>query len=230
MCSSTRLRFPSAISLGVTVNTFTPAITPGSVVTFIFSFRTGMPFSESCARAFTNALHSSADFGCVFHVGGSGAAMSARSCGLVVSGTGMSRAGTCRAGSSAHAENVMQATRVNASLRMAVPPLLLRNLRLLDHAGPALRLADEELAQLLGAARARLDAELGEALLHVGRGERLLELGVHAPDHRRGRLRRRGERVPRGDVVPRDPRLLHRRHVGQAGEALAGGHRQQALP
>src|SRR5688572_16556935 len=67
----------------------------------------------------------------------------------------------------------------------ASPALLLWNFCRLDHPRPALRLADEELAQVLRRARARLDAELGKAFLHIGRGERLLELGVHAPHDRR---------------------------------------------
>src|SRR4051812_64132 len=92
-------------------------------------------------------------------------------------------------------------------------PSLLWNLRRLDRAAPALRFADEELAQLLGRARARLDAELAEALLHVGRGKRLRELVVYALDYGRGRLRRRGERVPRDDVVSLDAGFDHGRHI-----------------
>jgi len=48
------------------------------------------------------------------------------------------------------------------------PDLLLWNFCRLHYPAPALRFADEELAQLLGRAGAPLDAELGEALLHVG--------------------------------------------------------------
>src|SRR5687768_15447101 len=95
----------------------------------------------------------------------------------------------------------------------ASPGLLLWNFCRLHHPRPALRLADEELAQEFGRADARLDAKLGKTLLHLGRGERLGELLVHALDHRARRLRRRGERVPRGDVVAGDAGLLRGRHV-----------------
>src|SRR3954447_5957596 len=51
--------------------------------------------------------------------------------------------------------------------------LLLRDLCALDDRGPALGLGGVELAELFGRAGAAFDAELGEALLHVGICERL---------------------------------------------------------
>src|SRR5690349_15988225 len=85
--------------------------------------------------------------------------------------------------------------------------LLLGNPGALDDLGPALRLRSVEGLQLGRRAGARLDAELGEALVQVRRGERLDHRVVQLVEDRLWRLGRRGERVPRGDVVAFDARL-----------------------
>src|SRR4051795_2113992 len=77
--------------------------------------------------------------------------------------------------------------------------LLLRNLRPLYDLRPALRLGGVEVLQLVRRAGAPFDAELGEAFLHLGRGERLYQRLVHFLDDGARRLRRRGKRVPGGD-------------------------------
>src|SRR5207245_1133992 len=76
--------------------------------------------------------------------------------------------------------------------------LLLWNFCPLHHPAPALRFADEELAQLLGRAGAALDAELGEALLHLGRRQRTHHRPVEALDDRTRRLRGRSSSASTG--------------------------------
>src|SRR6185295_18800253 len=106
--------------------------------------------------------------------------------------------------------------------------LLLWNFCRLHDLAPALRLTDEELAQLLGRAGTAVDAEVGEALLHLRVGQRLGKLAVHAVDRRARGLRRRRQRIPRGDVVAFYAGLLRSRHVRQLRLALARGDGERA--
>src|SRR4249919_3143754 len=92
---------------------FTPPMTAGCDVTSNRCNNPGIGAASRRLLCAASAFHSSADFGCAFHICGGGAPISTCAAGLAVLGTGMSRAGSWRVpGESANAEP--NAIRVNA--------------------------------------------------------------------------------------------------------------------
>src|SRR5580658_3345331 len=92
-----RLRLRTGIILGVTMKALTPAIVVGCTVTPRAARISGSVATTAAAALSTIAFHSAGFFGTTFQVGLYGCPMIACICGLTVSGTGMTRAGTCRA-------------------------------------------------------------------------------------------------------------------------------------
>ncbi len=79
------------------MNTFTPPITPGSIVTPSFSRAARRCSAPAPASLVINSFHSAAVFGSAFQLGvRKGAAIAACNWGLTVPGTGMTRPGTVR--------------------------------------------------------------------------------------------------------------------------------------
>jgi hypothetical protein len=87
---------------------------------------------------------------------------------------------------------------------------------------------DEQLAQGLGRARARVDAQVLQALSELGHGHRGVDLPVQALDDRARRPGGRRDAVPRGRLVAGHARFGERGDVGKADEAVVEGDRERA--
>src|SRR5690349_14868551 len=100
---------------------------------------------------------------------------------------------------------------------------------LADHVAETLGLGLDELVELVAGRREGLIAEALELLLHVGAGQRGLDVLPDLVGDGRGQARRHRDRVPARDLEAlRAARLAHRRHVREAGQALRRGHGQEA--
>src|SRR5262249_48199799 len=101
--------------------------------------------------------------------------------------------------------------------------LLLGNAGALDHRRQFADVGGKARLQFLGRAGLGLDAELGVALLHLGRRHDLADRLVQEIDDVRRRPARNKHPVPRHHLVSGNARLRDRRHVGKERRALLAG-------
>src|SRR5205807_7955154 len=106
------------------------------------------------------------------------------------------------------------------SRAMRCEALVVPDVRLARDRGPFLDIAREARAELLRAAAHRVDAELGEALAHIGQAHDTRHLLLQSR-HDRGRRARGGEECsPQPYFDLRNAGFGERRHVGPGRVAL----------
>ena len=96
-----------------------------------------------------------------------------------------------------------------------------------DHLAPLLGFVRDELAEVGGRARKHRAAQIGKPRLHLGIGERGVDLPVELVDDLGGRVLGRADAEPRARLVARHE-IAHGRDLGQRLRARRGRHRQRA--